>query len=74
MWLQVVHDDNLVNKVDGVRVPFAPERRFGLSRPELRAPESILDVGRDVGRSLIDYTASLARSGVRRTTSRVSAP
>jgi hypothetical protein len=74
MWLQVVHDDNLVNSVDGIRVPYSPERRFGLSPPEVRAHESILDVGRDVARSLIDYTTSLARSVVRRTTSRVSAP
>jgi hypothetical protein len=74
MWLQVVHDDNLVNSVDGVRVPFAPERSFGLSRPDVRAPESILEIGRDVARSLIDYSASLGRSVVRRTMSRVGAP
>jgi hypothetical protein len=74
MWLQVVHGDNLVNSINGIRVPISPERRFGISRPQAPSAESIFDIGREVGKSFVGYAGSLGRALVRHTTSRTNAP
>jgi hypothetical protein len=47
-WLQVVHEENLINELTGVRVPIHPEERFGLEWSPSSAPEPFLGIAREI--------------------------
>lgn len=69
-WLQVLHDDNLVNRLEGIRLPVNPGARFGIGPQDAATDEGVSAVALEVARTSFRTGSHVLRSAMRRAASR----